>query len=158
MLTWVIDYWYLAAIALLIGLATGWWIWGRLGAVSTSAQGPRVAAAAPQPIATPETSAAIAPLASGLRIAPAVGDDDDLELIKGVGPTLGALLHSLGVHRFDQIAAWTAAEIAEVDGHLGSFKGRIVRDQWVEQAGYLARGDTAGFERLFGELGSEKNS
>ena len=33
------------------------------------------------------------------------------------------------------------------------FKGRITRDRWVEQAGYLARGDTAGFEAQFGKLG-----
>lgn len=157
MLTWVIDYWYLAAIALLIGVATGWWIWGRLGVAPAPRAASPLNAPLSRPAAEPLAAASVAePLASGLRIAPAVGADDDLELIKGVGPALGALLHRLGVRRFDQIAAWTADDIAEVDGHLGSFKGRIVRDQWVEQAGYLARGDTAGFERRFGELGSEK--
>lgn len=155
MLTWVVDYWYLAVIALLIGVATGWWIWGRLGAAAPRVSAPPIPATPPAaPLAAAST--AVEPLASGLRIAPAVGADDDLELIKGVGPVLGALLLSLGVRRFDQIAAWTAADVAEVDGHLGSFKGRIDRDRWVEQAGYLARGDTEGFERLFGELGSEK--
>lgn len=88
-------------------------------------------------------------------IAAAVGDPDDLTLLKGVGPKLNALLISLGVTRFDQIAAWNEAEIAEVDGYLGNFKGRIVRDSWVEQAGLLARGDTAGFSAKFGALGSE---
>lgn len=140
MLTWISEYWYLCLIALLIGLATGWWIWGRLTAAAPAARA--------QPVA--------APLA-GARpgIAPAIGEPDDLELIKGVGPALNALLIDLGVRRFDQIAAWRADDIAEVDRHLGVFKGRIERDHWVDQAGYLARGDKAGFEARYGELGSE---
>ena len=40
---------------------------------------------------------------------------DDLKLIKGVGPVLEALLHRLGYYHFDQIAAWTPAEVAWVD-------------------------------------------
>ncbi len=88
-------------------------------------------------------------------IAAAVGDPDDLTLIKGVGPKLNALLISLGVTRFDQIAAWGAKEIGEVDRFLGNFKGRIARDSWVEQAGLLASGDHAAFTAKFGEIGSE---
>lgn len=116
---------------------------------------------APAPVpATPVVAenAAPAPLVSSTprpNIAPAVGEPDDLTLIKGVGPKLNALLISLGVLRFDQIAAWDNADVAEVDGHLGNFKGRITRDAWVEQAGFLARGDTAGFEAKYGALGSE---
>lgn len=94
--------------------------------------------------------------APGPRIRAAVGTPDDLELIKGVGPKLNALLISLGVRRFDQIAAWTREEVAEVDAHLGAFKGRIDRDRWVEQADLLARGEIAAFEARFGGLGSEK--
>jgi predicted flap endonuclease-1-like 5' DNA nuclease len=86
------------------------------------------------------------------RIAAAVGDPDDLRKLKGVGPKLNGLLTDLGITRYDQIAAWTAADIAEVDRHLGTFKGRITRDSWVEQAGYLARNDVAGFEAKFGKL------
>ena len=36
--------------------------------------------------------------------------------------------------------------------HLGTFKGRPSRDNWVEQAKYLAAGDTTGFEAKFGKL------
>jgi predicted flap endonuclease-1-like 5' DNA nuclease len=86
-------------------------------------------------------------------IAAAVGAPDDLKRIKGLGPKLATLLASLGVTRFDQIAAWTEADIAEVDRFLGTFQGRILRDNWVEQAGYLARGDEAGFAARFGSLG-----
>jgi len=82
----------------------------------------------------------------------AQGEPDDLRRIKGIGPKLNALLAELGITRYDQIAAWSAADIAKVDAHLGTFQGRIVRDNWVEQAGLLARGDTAGFAAKFGNL------
>jgi NADH-quinone oxidoreductase subunit E len=59
---------------------------------------------------------------------------DDLKLIKGVGPKLEALLHSLGFFHFDQIANWTEAELAWVDENLEGFKGRVIRENWVEQA------------------------
>lgn len=64
---------------------------------------------------------------------------DDLKKISGVGPKLEALLNTLGVWHYDQIAAWGAAEIAWVDSRL-KFKGRIARDGWVDQAAKLAKG------------------
>ena len=82
----------------------------------------------------------------------AVGEPDDLLRIKGVGPKLGALLTSLGITRYDQIAAWTDADLAEVDRFLGAFRGRPARDRWIEQARLLASGDTAGFSATFGAV------
>ncbi|NBC37461.1 hypothetical protein GTZ99_12975 [Novosphingobium sp. FSY-8] len=79
-------------------------------------------------------------------------DGDDLTRIKGLGPKLRARLAELGVTRFAQIAAWTEADIATIDAQLGSFAGRATRDQWVAQAGFLASGDTAGYEAKFGKL------
>lgn len=145
-ITWALQYWYLCLFALLIGVATGWWIWARYKAA---------ASAEPRPAAAPEAQSAMPLTAAGPRIRPHVGEPDDLELIKGVGPKLNALLISLGVRRFDQIAAWTRDEIEQVDEHLGAFKGRIDRDRWVEQAELLARGDFTTFEARFGQLGSE---
>lgn len=116
----------------------------------------------PAPVVTPAATAASPaaaasePAADRPAIAAAVGAPDDLSLIKGVGPKLNALLVSLGVTRFDQIAAWGVADIAEVDRFLGNFQGRIVRDSWVQQAGLLARGDHDAFAAKFGALGSEK--
>ncbi len=55
---------------------------------------------------------------------PREGAGDDLKKIKGVGPKLEEMLHGLGFYHFDQIAAWTAAEIAWVDSHLEGFNGR----------------------------------
>ena len=43
-------------------------------------------------------------------------------------------MHKLGFYHFDQIAAWSAAEIAWVDDNLEGFKGRVTRDRWVAQA------------------------
>lgn len=39
------------------------------------------------------------------------GGADDLKLIKGVGPKLEGVLNGIGVFHFDQIAAWTEAEV-----------------------------------------------
>lgn len=65
------------------------------------------------------------------------GTPDDLKKISGVGPKLEGLLHSNGVFHFDQIAAWTPSEIAYMDEQL-SFKGRIERDGWIDQAKQFA--------------------
>lgn len=64
---------------------------------------------------------------------------DDLKKLSGVGPALEKKLHEAGVTSFAQIAAWTEADIAEFDEKL-SFKGRIEREGWVEQAKELAKG------------------
>lgn len=77
---------------------------------------------------------------------------DDLTRIKGLGPKLAATLRDLGVTRFEQIAAWSDADIDRIDAQLGRFQGRIRRDGWVEQAGYLAKGDIEGFRARFGAV------
>lgn len=68
------------------------------------------------------------------------GKGDDLELIWGVGPKLAKMLNEMGVWHFDQVAAWTPAELAWVDARLTGFKGRAVRDDWISQAKKLATG------------------
>jgi len=80
---------------------------------------------------------------------------DNLQLLKGVGPKMVGLLNGLGVTSFRQIADWTDADVARIDPQLGAFQGRIARDNIVDQAGYLARGDKAGFEAKYGALGGE---
>ena len=72
--------------------------------------------------------------------------------MKGVGPKLNQLLIELGVTRYEQIANWTDADLTAIDAKLGNFKGRPVRDQWIDQARYLAAGDFAGFEAKYGKL------
>jgi predicted flap endonuclease-1-like 5' DNA nuclease len=99
-----------------------------------------------------ETENALAADLPREAVAHVAGEADDLRKIKGVGPKLVTLLASLGVTRFAQIAAWTDADIDRMDTQLGSFAGRIRRDNWVEQAKFLAAGDVAGFEGKFGKL------
>ena len=78
---------------------------------------------------------------------PREGGPDDLKRIKGVGPKLEELLHSLGYFHFDQIAAWSASEIAWVDSNLEGFNGRATRDDWVGQARILAAGGETEFSQ-----------
>ncbi|MGB5872002.1 MAG: hypothetical protein WBH04_17565, partial [Albidovulum sp.] len=44
--------------------------------------------------------------------APRGGTGDDLKKINGVGPAMEKLLNGLGYYHFDQIAAWSPAEVA----------------------------------------------
>ncbi|MBL8649209.1 MAG: hypothetical protein JNL35_02255 [Sphingopyxis sp.] len=111
---------------------------------------PPAAAAEPEPALAPAPEPAPAPAP-----APAAAKADNLQLIKGLGPKLAGLLNGLGVTSFRQIADWTDADIAAIDPQLGAFQGRIARDNFVDQAGYLARGDKAGFEAKYGALGGE---
>jgi len=67
------------------------------------------------------------------------GQADDLKKIKGVGPKLEKELNDAGVYHFDQIAGWTAEEVDWADNHLVSFKGRVSRDNWVDQAKELMK-------------------
>jgi large subunit ribosomal protein L21 len=60
-----------------------------------------------------------------------------LKKLSGVGPALEKKLNAAGVTSFAQIAAWGAADITEFDEKL-SFKGRIEREGWVDQAKALA--------------------
>jgi predicted flap endonuclease-1-like 5' DNA nuclease len=75
------------------------------------------------------------------------GGPDNLKEIKGVGPKLEQLLHSMGFYHFDQIANWTAEEEAWVNANLVGFKGRVSRDEWVKQAKILAAGGDTEFSK-----------
>ena len=91
------------------------------GSVSTAAD--------TAPAAKPAKKAAKAEAAPAAASAGA----DDLKQLSGVGPALEKKLHEAGVTTFAQIAAWNADDIAAMDEKL-SFKGRIEREGWVEQA------------------------
>lgn len=82
-------------------------------------------------VATEEASSGTKP--QGID-GPRGGKPDDLKRIKGVGPKLEKLLHSMGFYHFDQIAVWTGEEVAWVDDNLEGFKGRVTRDEWIAQA------------------------
>ena len=63
----------------------------------------------------------------------AAAEGDDLKQLSGVGPALEKKLHEAGITTFAQIAAWTDADVEEFGEKL-SFKGRIEREGWIEQA------------------------
>lgn len=204
MIDLMMDHPIRAIVAVVLGLATAWWIWGRLGAVVAETAGKAGDAAKGAADAAGNAASGAADMAKGAasaagdaasgavdaakdvggaavggvaaagagaaaaagaaagkaketiqdvanmpKIALAVGDPDDLTKIKGVGPKLAETCQSLGVSRFDQISKWTDADIAEVDQYL-KFKGRITRDNWVDQAKYLAAGDVEGHKAKFG--------
>lgn len=115
-------------------------------AAETLQQEPVAAAAAPEALSavTPSRPKGIA----GAR----AGRPDNLQRISGVGPKNEKTLHGLGFYHFDQIAAWTGEEIAWVDDHL-KFNGRILREEWTEQARLLAEGNEDEFRRLYGTGG-----
>jgi predicted flap endonuclease-1-like 5' DNA nuclease len=172
--------WIAFALALAIGVLVAWWLFGRSsGSARQRHHAPDVLDEGAAPAARNQAlidapSASAAALSAGLpdvlagvpevvahgaeeiledaeeQAAPPVGDD--LSRIKGLGPKLQALLPTLGLATYAQIAALTDADLAELDGKLGAFAGRPAKDNWVEQARFLAAGDVAGFEAKFGKV------
>jgi len=177
MIALIAHYWFGLVIAMLIGLLTAWWTWGWWRAPlelveeeKPLAWPPRDAAPAEE-IPTTETpdwvrdyeaEAAEAPAEPPATFAEldepveparmAAGSSDDLMLIKGIGPQIDALLRSLGIDRFAQIASWMPEDIEAIDASLGEFKGRIIRDEWIAQARLLAAGDMETFKQRYGHL------
>ena len=67
-------------------------------------------------------------------------DGDDLTKLSGVGPVIVKKLNEAGITTFKQIAEWTAEDVAHFDEEL-SFKGRIERENWIDQAKELMKGE-----------------
>jgi predicted flap endonuclease-1-like 5' DNA nuclease len=128
--------------------------------VAAPATEPVVEAPAPEPIAAVAepvrderpTPAPLVPAGSEERppALPAArqGAPDDLSLIDGVTVMQQSTLNSLGIYHFDQIAAWTPANVAWVDQYL-RLRGRISEYEWVEQAAILAREGPLALKRAF---------
>ncbi|MEM1100970.1 MAG: NADH:ubiquinone oxidoreductase [Pseudomonadota bacterium] len=111
-----------------------------------------------EPVKVPEPARAAAPdpgevAAAGEGTRPEAlsaardGKADNLKEIKGIGPKLEKLCNTLGFYHFDQIASWSADEVAWVDQNLEGFKGRVTRDEWVAQAKVLAAGGETEFSK-----------
>lgn len=151
--------WLLVALAIVIALAVLLKRKGKDEAATPSKNATRLEAAPPaesiepaSPAPPPVASQAQAPAPEPVSAPVSKAAPDNLLQLKGVGPKVNGILVGLGITRFEQIAAWTDEDIARIDSHLGNFSGRVVRDQWVDQASYLARGDKAGFEEKYGKL------
>ena len=122
-------------------------------AVAKSKAKPAPSKAAPKAKAKPATTAVKADASTQASVgkkprtmkAPRKAGADDLKMIKGVGPKMETLLHSLGFFHFDQVSKWSDEEVTWVDQNLEGFKGRVTRDNWVEQAKVLASGGETEF-------------
>jgi predicted flap endonuclease-1-like 5' DNA nuclease len=107
-----------------------------------------IAAAPPAEPPAPAEPGPAAPPAGVLAGAPpqglaaAEGDPDDLQQISGIGPGIEKVLHELGIYHFWQIAQFTPDNVTWVNQRL-RFKGRIEREDWINQARRLAAGETA---------------
>jgi predicted flap endonuclease-1-like 5' DNA nuclease len=99
--------------------------------VAPTEAAPVEAAPAPMLAPEPEPEPAAAPAAAAAALA------DDLTRMSGIGRKLSMALAERGITRFAQIAAWTAADLTEIDKAL-SLKGRPTREAWVAQAKRLA--------------------
>ena len=155
-----------AVVFSVVGLLLGWIFCSELEPLVQSNE-TSTAPSAPEPAPAPaaEPAPVTAPVAQAPEVeAPVVeavedavrpealsgardGGADDLKMIKGVGPKLEIMLNELGFYHFDQIAGWSAAEVAWVNDNLTGFKGRVSRDNWVEQARKLASGQETEFSK-----------
>jgi predicted flap endonuclease-1-like 5' DNA nuclease len=147
-------YWPIILVALLIGLVVGFLVFRPRQSVRLTDSAPvrPHMTSAHGETGIGHEAAVTTKHVLGSSEAEGVGPGDDLERLKGVGPRLAAMLRAHGILRFEQVAGLTASELERLDEDLGAFRGRLQRDRVIEQADYLARGDTDGFEQRFGKL------
>ena len=158
------QYWPVILVGLLIGLVVGYLVFRPRQRVTLSSDTPLRPHMAVEKRAkgkgiTDEAACATGDVAGqflGARVSAQLpgsdGEPDNLEVLKGVGPKLAALLNAQGLTRFDQIASLSPGQVEALDRDLGAFRGRLARDRIVEQADYLARGDLDGYSQKFGAL------
>ncbi|UXN72815.1 hypothetical protein N8D56_16830 [Devosia sp. A8/3-2] len=115
------------------------------------------------PAGTAKTRAVKAPKANPAEVNPVAekggatplfntpdGAPDDLKLISGVGPVLEGRLNATGITKWSQVAKLSSEDIAKVEDSL-NFKGRVARDNWLQQADVLARGGIEEYRKVFGK-------
>ena len=150
-----------AVVFIVVGLLLGWIFCSELKPlVQSNETSTAPSAPAPAPAPAAEAAPVTAPVAQATEVEAVEdavrpealsgardGGADDLKMIKGVGPKLEIMLNELGFYHFDQIAGWSAAEVAWVNDNLTGFKGRVSRDNWVEQARKLASGQETEFSK-----------
>ena len=82
--------------------------------------------------------AKLADLPDDIKLAEGVAMDD-ISLIGGIGPKFQKGLKEQGVTTLAQIAAWTDADVERIETELNA-KGRVAREEWIEQARELMAG------------------
>lgn len=117
-------------------------------ATTVDMSGAALAGGAMAPTFAPASAEPLPPFLDAPR-----GTPDNLTLLKGVGDRFAAKLNDIGVFHYRQIAGWSPEEVRIADSKLDTFRGRIERDQLVEQSKLLAAGRTTEYEARFGKLG-----
>jgi large subunit ribosomal protein L21 len=88
--------------------------------------------------AKPAAVAEAAPKVAAPKAA-AAASGDDISLIGGIGPKIHKALTEMGITTFAQIAAWTPADVERIEADIKQ-KGRVAREDWIEQAKELMAG------------------
>jgi large subunit ribosomal protein L21 len=112
-----------------------------VGAGSAPRDGAAGTASAPKAAKTAPKAEAAAPAAESgaeagtrpgnLLAEPRDGKGDTLKKLAGLGPKAAESLNAAGVFHFDQLASWSEAEIAYMEGETG-LKGKIAA--WADEA------------------------
>jgi len=140
--------WLWLLIAFGLGFFIARWFCCRNHKEETENQPQPIADVTPAKVAAPEKPAApvISDSWKPTLFAQAPDSVDDIKRIKGIGAVIEKTLNELGVYQFEQIASWDSNNCAWVDNFL-AFPGRIAREDWVEQAKTLARGEVTDFAK-----------
>lgn len=83
--------------------------------------------------------------------APRKGVADDLKRVEGIDTRTEQMCHMMGIWHYQQIAAWSAEEIAWVEVNLHGAKGNVLGKDWVGQAKTLAAGELTPFAKAMDE-------
>ncbi len=83
-------------------------------------------------------------------------DASNLSLISGIGPTIEKKLRAAGIQTWNEIAAWSEADVAKWDEEL-ALRGRATREEWVVQAQELLDGKPPRAKADQAELASGKD-
>lgn len=109
--------------------------------ILTGGAKPSARAAKPAAVAAPiaDTAPKAAASKAAAPKAAAAASGDDISLIGGIGPKIHKALTDMGITTFAQIAAWTPADVERIEGEVKQ-KGRVAREDWIEQAKELMAG------------------
>ena len=111
---------------------------GSVPAAAPAAPAKKPAKAKAEKAPAPAKAPAAKKAAKSAKAEAAPAAADDLKKLTGVGPALEKKLIAAGITSYAQIAAWTDADVAAIDEQL-SFKGKIEREGWIDQAKELAK-------------------
>ena len=96
--------------------------------------------AAAKPAAPKQEEAASSGAKPANLMSKAPADADDLKKIKGVGLKSADAMNALGIYKYEQLAAFSAADVEWLSGEIGFSVEKIERDGWIAMAADLAKG------------------